>query len=139
MGLGGCNSYTGTGFKGGASHHHTISENIPLVSSKYPLNDGYFGEKVPDKKVSHIYSEDPIATARDFYDKIGFGGKEKSIDGKNAFTSTLKDGSVITWRETSNSDGTPAVDINIKKSKDNGGVKNHKIHFEKNKEEDKDD
>lgn len=135
MGLGSCSSYTGTKYKGGATHHHTISENISLVSSRYPLNDGYFGDKGENSGKRHILSDDPVATARDFYDKIGYGGVETNIPNKNGFISKLKDGSVITWRETSNSDGTPAVDINVKKSTDDGGIKYQKIHFMKNEEE----
>ena len=41
----------------------------------------------------------------------------------------MADGSVVTMRRVSHSDGTPVVDINIKPSKDSGGVKGQKIHF----------
>lgn len=41
----------------------------------------------------------------------------------------MADGGVVTWRETSISDGSPAVDINIEHSSDSGGVKEQKIHF----------
>ncbi|MCF0106641.1 MAG: hypothetical protein HUJ53_07765 [Holdemanella sp.] len=44
------------------------------------------------------------------------------------------DGTIITYREVSSSDGSPAVDINIKKSTDSSGVKSQKIHFVKKKE-----
>lgn len=44
----------------------------------------------------------------------------------------MADGTVVTWREVSSSDGFPAVDINIKKSTDSGGLKVQKIHFVKN-------
>ena len=39
------------------------------------------------------------------------------------------DGTVITMRKKSNSDGTPVVDINIKSSSHTGGIKGQKIHF----------
>ena len=38
---------------------------------------------------------------------------------------------IVSYRKVSSSDGTPAVDINIKKSKESGGVKQQKIHFVK--------
>ena len=41
----------------------------------------------------------------------------------------MADGTVITMRKVSHSDGTPAVDINIKPSTHTGGVKGQKIHF----------
>lgn len=43
----------------------------------------------------------------------------------------LADGTIVSYRKVSSSDGTPAVDINIKNSKESGGVKQQKIHFVK--------
>ena len=43
----------------------------------------------------------------------------------------MSDGSIITYREYQSSDGSPVVDINIKKSTDTGGIKKQKIHFVK--------
>lgn len=52
------------------------------------------------------------------------------INGKGHYTK-MKDGSILSYREVSSSDGTPAVEINIKKSTDHGGIKYQKIHFAK--------
>lgn len=41
----------------------------------------------------------------------------------------MSDGTIITWRVISNSDGTPVVEINIKGSSHTGGLKKQKIHF----------
>lgn len=41
----------------------------------------------------------------------------------------MADGTVITMRKISHSDGTPVVDINIRPSTQTGGVKSQKIHF----------
>jgi len=41
----------------------------------------------------------------------------------------MNDGTVITIREVSSSDGTPVVDINIKCSNHTGGLRSQKIHF----------
>lgn len=43
----------------------------------------------------------------------------------------LSDGTNVSYRKVSSSDVTPTVDINIKKSKESGGVKQQKIHFVK--------
>lgn len=44
----------------------------------------------------------------------------------------LSDGSIISWRNVSHSpDKSPAVDINIERSSDSGGIKKQKIHFVK--------
>ena len=48
--------------------------------------------------------------------------------GKKGCVATLKDGTKITIRKKSSSDGSPAVDINIVSP---GRVKPHKIHFVK--------
>jgi len=48
----------------------------------------------------------------------------------------MEDGTVITMREVSSSDGSPAIDINISGSSDSGGLNDQKIHFiEKPKED----
>lgn len=41
----------------------------------------------------------------------------------------MGDGTVVSLREVSSSDGSPAVEINIRNSFGSGGVKNQKIHF----------
>ena len=49
----------------------------------------------------------------------------------HGFYTKMKDGSILSYRETSSSDGSPAVEINIKHSTDHGDVKYQKIHFTK--------
>ena len=127
----------GLGYKGDTGHHHTIGENVPALTTDYPLTNGYFGSKgdSQDNIIRHIESADPSATAKDFYDKAAYGGVENEILDKNGnvkgATTKMADGTVITWREVSNSDGSPAIDINIKYSSDSGGLKGQKIHFVK--------
>ncbi len=130
----------GTSYKGGAVHYHSISENLPSLKSKYDYKDGYFGTKgdsSTNSRVRHIASEDPVQTAKEFYDRATYGGIETPIYDKNSNVigqkTNLEDGSVITWRNVSSSDGTPAVDINIEKSSNSGGIKQQKIHFVKEK------
>ena len=47
----------------------------------------------------------------------------------------MADGTVVTFREASRSDGSPAIDINAKESVDTGGIKRQKIHFASSRQE----
>lgn len=121
----------GTGqIKGGSKYYRSIGQNILITSSKYPYENGRFGVNSPHtgNKTRNIFSEDNIATARDFYDKISFGGIIKTYE-KNIIVTYMADGSIISLRLTSHSDGTPVVDINITGSSHTGGIKKQKIHF----------
>lgn len=127
----------GTSYKGGADHYHSISENIPALKGEYPYHDGYFGTKgdsSTNSRIRHIQSPNPKETAKEFYDKLTHGGVEEPIYDKKTGIEIgkktyLSDGSIISWRNVSHSDGTPAVDINIERSSDSGGIKQQRIHF----------
>ena len=120
----------GTSYKGDSLYFRSIGQNIMIVATKYAYSDGYFGDNSPhgSDRTRNIVAEDNVKAARDFYDKLAFGGKERITDDNKRIT-RMADGTVITMRETSHSDGTPAVDINIKNSTHTGGVKGQKIHF----------
>lgn len=127
----------GLGFKGDTGHHHSISENLDTLKNDYGFHDGYFGNQSssnPQSDRRNIISDDPMKTAKDFYDKIAHGGVEKELDNGKGFMASMSDGTIITWRPVSSSkDKSPAVDINIIFSKDHGGIKQQKIHFVKGK------
>ena len=133
----------GHGFKGDTGHYHTIGENIGSLKSKYSFNEktGYFGTVGQSKqsKVRNISSDDPVATAKDFYDRAAYGGKEEPLGNGKGFKTTMKDGSVLTYREvSSSSDGSPAIDITISSTgTGSGGIKTQKIHFVKKTEDKK--
>ena len=122
----------GTCFKGHSKYYRSIGQNILLASSKYHYENGRFGISSPStgNKTRNIISVDPLSTAKDFYDKIAYGGKETIYkDGKIRITQ-MADGSVITMRPISSSpDGSPVVEINISNSSHTGGLKEQKIHF----------
>ena len=91
-----------------------------------------------DISIRNIISEDPSAAAKEFYDSIAYGGIERNLTDKKTgankgMVAKMADGSIITWREVSSSDGSPAVDINIERSSDNNVVQQQKIHFVKGK------
>ena len=82
----------------------------------------------------NITSADPKTTAKEFYDKATYGGIEEHVVEKKTGNiigkkTRLADGSVVSWRESSKSDGTSVVEINIERSSDSGGIKKQKIHF----------
>ena len=101
-----------------------------MDSKKYGYTNGYFGENSKHGKdnTRNVSSSDNLAAAKDFYDIIASGGKEQIVDDNMRIT-RMADGTVITMRKVSHSDGTPVVDINIKPSTHTGGVKGQKIHF----------
>lgn len=121
----------GTCYKGNSKTYRSIGQNILITSSTYSYKDGYFGKVSPStgSKTRNIASSDNIATARDFYNKIAYGGTETIYKSGSMKVTNMADGSVITWRLTSHSDGTSVVEINISSSSHIGGVKKQKIHF----------
>lgn len=124
----------GTGiYKGGSFHHHSIKENLPNLKLKYPFSNGYFGNRGDSTKerTRHIESDNPISTSTDFYNKLTHGAIEKRLPNEKGTVAKLEDGTIVSYRKISSSDGSPAVDINIKRSNETGGVKRQKIHFVK--------
>ena len=99
---------------------HSIEDNLDKTKQKYPTNDeGYFG--TPGQGRSHtrnIESENPLETAKDFFDNISEGGKiipllDKKTGLQKGVIAHMEDGTFISFREVSSSDRSPAVEINI--------------------------
>ena len=116
-------------YKGGAVKYHSVMQNLSKLIPKYEYINGYFGLPGSSNKIRHIYSDDPNKTAKDFYNKISYGGVEETLSNGKGKITNMSDGTIITWREISSSDGSPAIDINIKYSTNAGGLKQQKIHF----------
>ena len=121
----------GTTYKGNAAYYRSVGQNILPTASKYPYRNGRFGENSPStgNKTRNIASADPLGTAKDFYDRIAYGGKETIYDGGDRRITQMADGTIISWRKISSSDGSPVVEINISRSSHTGGLKKQKIHF----------
>ena len=127
----------GTGYyKGNTAHYHSIGQNVMVTTKSYPMQNGYFGVNSPStgNRTRNIISADNLATAEDFYSKIANGGLEKEYKHGALRITRMHDGTVITMRTVSHSDGTPVVEINISSSRSTGGVKQQKIHFVKGDE-----
>jgi hypothetical protein len=120
----------GHGYKGDTGHHHSLMENIGRLKSDYTLRNGYFGEKGQGRDfVRNITSDEPLHTAKDFYDKAAYGGIERKMNNGKGLYAKMSDGTILSYREISTSDGTPAVEINIRGSSAHGEIKYQKIHF----------
>lgn len=124
-------------YKGGAGTYRSLLDNAQDLKDSFDFREGYFGNpgKNKNSKVRNIEVENPLEGAYKFYEKAGYGGIEEQItDGK--WITSLKDGTILTMREVSSSeDGSPAVDINIRRSTGDAGIKNQRIHFVKRKGE----
>ena len=123
-------------YKGNTTHYHSIGQNVMVTAKSYPMRNGYFGVDSPStrSRTRNIFSPDNLATAKDFYSKIANGGKETIYNHGALRVTKMSDGTYISMRTVSHSDGTPVVDINIEGSKSTGGVKRQKIHFVKGDE-----
>ena len=108
----------------------TFNDNLTSSFLKdYPVTKaGYFGKAGNSTSIREIQSADAYTTAQDFADRISEG----SVSTKNithGWVATLADGTRITYRVVTSSEGSPAVDINIEKGSYKGKVKTQKIHF----------
>ena len=120
----------GTGSKGKSKYYRSIGQNVLIAASTYHYEHGGFGNQSTHGNAATrtIAAKDNVAAAIDFYRKIANGGIEQRVN-DNLLITRMADGTVVTMRYVSHSDGTPVVDINIKTSSHTGGVKNQKIHF----------
>lgn len=127
----------GVYYKGESKYFRSIGQNILITAVKYTYMNGRFGFSSPStgNKTRNIESDNPRETAKDFYDRIAFGGKESTYHNGSMKVTRMADGTIITWRETSHSDGTSVVEINIDDSSHTGGIKEQKIHFVEVKDE----
>ena len=117
------------GYNGGTGSQHSIADNKAGLTERYPLRKGYFGSKGSNSSVRRVESDDPSSTSKDFYDRAAKGGIETPLPNGKGVMTGLSDGTIVTMRQISSSDGSPAVEINISKSNDSAGIKGQKIHF----------
>lgn len=109
----------------------SLEDNLPGLTKLFPLSpQGYFGVKGNGRHVRRIFSEDALRTAKVFFRLLTRGAGDARPISRTGIVVTLKDGTRVTYREISTSDGSPAVDINV--SRRIGQIATfQKIHFEK--------
>ena len=121
-------------YKGGSPIYRSLRDNIQELSKVYPISeDGYFSKvgKANEDEIRQIDGDDVMLTARRFYEALAYGGIEKDLPNGKGVSTTLKDKTIVVYREITSTLGSPAVDINVNDSNDNCGLKYQKIHFEK--------
>jgi hypothetical protein len=124
----------GTGYKGGATHYHSIAENLPELTSKYKFQNGYFGERGTSSQIRVINCSDQYSESKAFYNKLAYGGIEEPLKKGNGVRTNMADGTIIIYREYTSTDGSPAVDIGIKFCSNKGLIKQQRVHFVKDKD-----
>ena len=112
--------------RGGAS---SVARNLKALKAMYPVSDsGYFGKASPKGNVRLIKSENPQADAQKFFSVLAKDGTLAGAKKANVTVVKFKDGTVVTYRVKSHSDGSPAISITLS-SMQNGVKSSQKIHF----------
>jgi hypothetical protein len=102
-----------------------LASNIKNLSSKFKLNGaGKFGKRRRGA-VQILESKDPLGTGKQFFEKLGYGGKVSDLANGKGKISVFKDKSTVVFRPVSSSDGSPVISILLKGP---SGL-DYKIHF----------
>ena len=101
-----------------------LAANIQKLASMYPLDSkGRFGK--PGRGAQIVASTDPLETGRLFFSVLSSGGLSLPLSNGKGMIATFADKSTVVFRPVSSSDGSPAISINLKGSKQT----DYKIHF----------
>ena len=115
----------------GAEWFHSLDDNLEALKEKYVFENGYFGERSKghseDRRI--IISKNPLETALDFYKIATQGGIPSELENGKGIRTDMFDGTCFTLREVSKSDGSPAINISVRKAISNNGFRTQKIHF----------
>ena len=88
---------------------------IFLISTKYDLSsEGFFGVR-SGRFVRNIFGQDPLETMIDFVSRAILHAKIIPMKNGHGYRAVFSDGFEIDYRETSSSDGTPAIELWIRK------------------------
>lgn len=120
----------GCSYIGCAGSYHSIGDNLSNVEKDFERHGNHFGTKSSEgsSNVYEIFNKDQHKAAKDFYDRIAYGGVV-ILNLPSGQVAKMKDGTIITYRDATSSYESPAVSINVRESSDNFGIKTHKIHF----------
>lgn len=110
------------------SSNEQLDSNFRALENRFGSHSsGRYGTPGASGNVRHISSKDPQATAKEFFDIASRGGKTTEIK-PGVFRTTFKNGTYITYRKTSKSDGSPAITIKPGEQSQHS-IRPHKIHF----------
>ncbi len=82
-------------------------------------------------RMREIYVDDVLSESKKFYDTAAYGGIETKLPEDNDARTKLRDAAIMVYSEITSIDVSPAVEINVRRSNDNYGLKFHKIHLER--------
>ncbi|MBQ9068037.1 MAG: hypothetical protein IJ131_03100 [Eggerthellaceae bacterium] len=101
-------------------------DDIKLIRDRYGIDEsGFIAEKgsKPNRRV--IRSKDPFDEAETFFGEISKGAKREPKKGVDAYC-RFPDGTTVTFRRTTSTPNSPAVEISNSASP---VITNQKIHF----------
>lgn len=111
----------------------SILRNAEKASAKFGYNEdtGYFGSRLKGKSrdLRTLISDDPIKDARELFRQLSEGGDIVPTDNPHQTLYLLPGGAYVSLRIVTSTEGSPAVEINVKSDKANTKVKSQKIHF----------
>ena len=87
-----------------------VDNFLELVEEYQISKGGWFGT-YSQSTVRHIISDDPMETMIDFMSRIILHAEIKPLENGHGYMAIFSDGFRITYRESSSTDGTPAVTI----------------------------
>ena len=76
-----------------------------------------------------LISDNPIKDARELFKQLSEGGDIVPTDNPHQILYLLPGGTYVSLRIITSTEGSPAVEINVKSDKANTKVKSQKIHF----------
>ena len=109
-----------------------IKQSLPITMLSFPYKDGYFFDKSEqgnNNNIRQCTATDPLYCSKDVFSSLTEDAFTQSDYSQGTIIAILPDGTAITWRASSSSDGSPAVDINPSSEAIKMGVKRQKIHF----------
>ena len=118
------------GGSGNGTRSTSLRENLKRVQDKFgAIKNGYFGSAGSTSRVRTISTDQPRNSAIQFFKLASQGAKISHSREGSVTVARFLDGSAVSLRPSSRSDGSPA--IQIKPSTSTGAVKAQKIHFVK--------
>ena len=119
--------HSGGGYSSSPSSFEHLARNVDRLAQDYRLTPGgRFGEKGDNSRV--ITSENPNATAREFWKALSKGGRVRSLPNGKGEGAFFDDGSHVVFRPITSTENSPAISIRIM-TKGRGIAANQKIHF----------
>jgi hypothetical protein len=106
-----------------------FTDNLSRLSKRFEFNHqtGYFGVVGQSRRgyVRNLFGENRLKTAEEFFQIASVGSIIRPMKNGKGTEAVFNDGSKLTFRPTSKSDGSPAIELDINTTK----VKKQRIHF----------